>query len=328
MKFESISIHSANRVLSGGNSMSILKKMTMTGVGVALSLVLVACGGGSNGSSSSSSTNGGVTPSKLTIAVVASNETKQQTAAVKKTAKKLSNKLDMPVKTKLVKNSKTLLQDLKKKKVDVGFFPAADLSLADAASKSVKRYNYDRDSDADTDGKATTYRSVVLIKNDATMTSLSDLQDKTIATTAKSSATQYIWPAASLKQKGLDLAKDAKTVQTSSAKSMLNKVISGKADAALLYEGQLRKLIASDSKLLDEVTPLTYTKAVPNSTLAMRSDLSSKFENKFAKTFVKVAKSKSGNKALSRIYDNAGFMTASSTGLKEVRTWEKAAAKR
>jgi phosphonate transport system substrate-binding protein len=308
--------------------MNFFKKMTMTGVGVALSLVLVACGGGTNGSNSSSANNSGVTPHKLTIAVVATDQTKKQTAAVKTTAKKLSKKLAMPVKTKFVKNSKTLLQDLKQKKVDVGFFPAADLNLANAASKGVQRYNYDRDSDSETTGKATTYRSVVLVKNDATMTSLSDLQDKTIATAAKSSAAQYIWPAASLKQKGLDLATDAKTMQTSSAKSMLSKVISGKADAALLYEGQLQKLIASNSKLLEQVTPLTYTKKVPNSNLAMRSDLSRKFENKFAKAFIKVAKSKSGNQALSRIYDNEGFMTASSANLKAVRNWEKAAAKR
>lgn len=76
---------------------------------------------------------------------------------------------------------------------------------------------------------------------------------------------------------------------------------------------------------MSQVVPIYFTKAIPNDTISVRSDMNKAFRKKLAKAFISIGKSKEGKKLIESIYSHEGYDYTKDSGFNIVRKYDKIA---
>ena len=311
--------------------MKKFKKVLLGAVTVAAAVLATAC---SSSKSSSSSANG-YTPSKshpLTIQFVPSQAASTLEAKAKPLEKILSKKLGVPVKISMSTDYNTVVEAMKSKKVDVGFLPPDGYVLAHKQKAAdvllqALRYGIKQPGGKLTNKLVRSYRSEILVKKGSKIKSWKDLKGKKIAVQSSTSSAGYIFPIAELKEKGLDLTKkgNANLVTVTGHDQAVLDVLSGDVDAAFVFEDARNTVKADKPDIMSKVVPIYFTKAIPNDTISVRSDMSKSFRKKLTKDFESLRKDKKSLKIIESIYSHEGYTPAKDSDFNIVRKYDKMA---
>lgn len=102
-------------------------------------------------------------------------------------------------------------------------------------------------------------------------------------------------------------------------------VLNGDTDAAFVFEDARNTVKKDNPKIMSQVVPIYFTKAIPNDTISVRSDMNKAFKKKLAKAFIAVGKSKEGKKLIESIYSHEGYDYTSDSAFNIVRKYDKIA---
>lgn len=303
------------------------KKIITTSLLLLGAMGLTAC---SNNSEKSVNT---YTPKELNIQFVPSVQANKIEAKAKPLAKLLSKKLGIPVHVTVSTDNTALVESMASKKVDVGFLPSDAYVLAHKRKAAdpllqAMRYDYDEPSGKQNPNKLDSkYQSMIIVRKNSKIKSIKDLKGKKIAIQDPTSTTGYILPVAELYKKGINVVKDDNLVNVKGHDQGVVSVLNGDTDAAFVFK-DARNLVAKDEpNVFKEVKPIYFTKKVPNDTISVRSDMSSAFRKKLAKSMKEIVKTKEGAKILNNIYDHYGYKDAKDSDYNIIREYQSLAKK-
>ena len=268
------------------------KKIITTSLLLLGAMGLTAC---SNNSEKSVNT---YTPKELNVQFVPSVQANKIEAKAKPLAKLLSKKLGIPVHVTVSTDNTALVESMASKKVDVGFLPSDAYVLAHKRKAAdpllqAMRYDYDEPSGKLNPNKLDSkYQSMIIVRKNSKIKSIKDLKGKKIAIQDPTSTTGYILPVAELYKKGINVVKDDNLVNVKGHDQGVVSVLNGDTDAAFVFK-DARNLVAKDEpNVFKEVKPIYFTKKVPNDTISVRSNMSSAFRKKLAKSMKEIVKTK------------------------------------
>ena len=297
------------------------KKIITTSLLLLGAMGLTAC---SNNSEKSVNT---YTPKELNVQFVPSVQANKIEAKAKPLAKLLSKKLGIPVHVTVSTDNTALVESMASKKVDVGFLPSDAYVLAHKRKAAdpllqAMRYDYDEPSGKQNPNKLDSkYQSMIIVRKNSKIKSIKDLKGKKIAIQDPTSTTGYILPVAELYKK------DDNLVNVKGHDQGVVSVLNGDTDAAFVFK-DARNLVAKDEpNVFKEVKPIYFTKKVPNDTISVRSDMSSAFRKKLAKSMKEIVKTKEGAKILNNIYDHYGYKDAKDSDYNIIREYQSLAKK-
>lgn len=303
------------------------KKIITTSLLLLGAMGLTAC---SNNSKKSVNT---YTPKELNVQFVPSVQANKIEAKAKPLAKLLSKKLGIPVHVTVSTDNTALVESMASKKVDVGFLPSDAYVLAHKRKAAdpllqAMRYDYDEPSGKLNPNKLDSkYQSMIIVRKNSKIKSIKDLKGKKIAIQDPTSTTGYILPVAELYKKGINVVKDDNLVNVKGHDQGVVSVLNGDTDAAFVFK-DARNLVAKDEpNVFKEVKPIYFTKKVPNDTISVRSNMSSAFRKKLAKSMKEIVKTKEGAKILNNIYDHYGYKDAKDSDYNIIREYQSLAKK-
>ena len=303
------------------------KKIITTSLLLLGAMGLTAC---SNNSKKSVNT---YTPKELNVQFVPSVQANKIEAKAKPLAKLLSKKLGIPVHVTVSTDNTALVESMASKKVDVGFLPSDAYVLAHKRKAAdpllqAMRYDYDEPSGKLNPNKLDSkYQSMIIVKKNSKIKSIKDLKGKKIAIQDPTSTSGYILPVAELYKKGINVVKDDNLVNVKGHDQGVVSVLNGDTDAAFVFK-DARNLVAKDEpNVFKEVKPIYFTKKVPNDTISVRSNMSSAFRKKLAKSMKEIVKTKEGAKILNNIYDHYGYKDAKDSDYNIIREYQSLAKK-
>ena len=303
------------------------KKIITTSLLLLGAMGLTAC---SNNSKKSVNT---YTPKELNVQFVPSVQANKIEAKAKPLAKLLSKKLGIPVHVTVSTDNTALVESMATKKVDVGFLPSDAYVLAHKRKAAdpllqAMRYDYDEPSGKLNPNKLDSkYQSMIIVRKNSKIKSIKDLKGKKIAIQDPTSTSGYILPVAELYKKGINVVKDDNLVNVKGHDQGVVSVLNGDTDAAFVFK-DARNLVAKDEpNVFKEVKPIYFTKKVPNDTISVRSNMSSAFRKKLAKSMKEIVKTKEGAKILNNIYDHYGYKDAKDSDYNIIREYQSLAKK-
>lgn len=305
--------------------MKSLKKVLVGLLTVMVAVLVAAC---SNGSSSKTTSKSGYTPKSLTVQFVPSSQANTLEAKAKPLEKLLSKELGIPVKVSVSTDYNSMVEAMSSKKIDVGFLPPDGYVMAHKRGAAdvllqAQRFGVKQPGGKSTGKLVDSYSAQILVKKGSDIKTIKDLKGKKIAVQDVSSTSGYIFPIAELKEKGVDLEKDATLTTVKGHDQGVMAVLNGDADAAFTFE-DARNIVKGDvPDIMTKVLPMYKTKPIPNDTISVRSDMSKKFRTKLQNAFIKIAKTKSGHKIVSEIYRHEGYVKSKDSNFDIVREYSK-----
>lgn len=291
-------------------------------------ITLAACDKGSANKAKSD-----YVPKELTVQFVPSQNATTIEAKAKPLEKLLSKQLDIPVKVSVSTDYNTIVEAMGSKKVDVGFLPPDAYVLAHKHYDAkvlllAQRYDVTGADDHNSDKLVDFYRSQILVRKDSGIKSIQDLKNKKIAVQDTTSTSGWIYPAVGMYKKGVDVNRD--NIQTAQIKGHDQGVLSvynKDTDAAFVWQGA-RNLVKQDAPdIMEQVVPIYTSTKIPNDTITVRGDMSTKWQKKLTKAFEKVAKTKQGHAIVAEVYGHEGYTPAKDSDFDVVRDYNKTAKK-
>ncbi|WP_262316375.1 phosphate/phosphite/phosphonate ABC transporter substrate-binding protein [Lacticaseibacillus parakribbianus] len=297
------------------------KRIVMAGLSLAAVMSLAACGQSKKASAQDE-------PKQLNVQFVPSQQANTLEAKAKPLAKLLQKELGIPVKVSVSTDYNSIVEAMASNQVQVGFLPPDGYVQAHRQKAADVLLQAQRFAVVQPDGKTSdkltdSYRSEILVKTNGPIKSIQDLKGKKIAVQEATSSSGYIWPAAELKAKGIDVATQAKLVTVKGHDQGVMAVLNGDADAAFVWE-DARTVVQKDvPDVMQKLTPIYFTQPIPNDTISVAKSLKPAFRAKLAKAFMKIAKSKADHAIISEVYGHEGYVKSKDSNFDIVRTYEK-----
>lgn len=264
------------------------------------------------------------TPKSLTVEFVPSQNAQILNAKVKPLQKLLSDELEVPVKVHIATNYNTMVEGLKSKKIDIAFISPVSYTLAHdahAADVLLKSKGYLVDNKGNqTHHLVDYYRSQIVVRKDSNINHLKDLKDKRVALQDVESTSGYIYPLASLMEKGIKKS-DIQIQQVKGHDQGLIALLNHDVEAVATYQDARADLKKEYPNIYQETKVIYRTKKIPNDTISVRNDMSSKWKKKISKAFIDISHTKKGKHVISDIYGHQGYEKAKDSDFDTVRKY-------
>ncbi|MCY9806029.1 phosphate/phosphite/phosphonate ABC transporter substrate-binding protein [Lentilactobacillus senioris] len=296
-----------------------------------ISLLLLSVG--LTGCGKSSAKKGDYTPKKLTVEFVPSSNAGTIEAKAKPLEGLLKKELGIPVKVAVSTDYNTIVEAMGSKKVDVGYLPPDAYVLAHKQYNAkvllqAQRYGVKEPNDQSTGKLVDYYRSQILVRKDSGIKDIQDLKGKTIATQDTTSTAGWIYPAVEMLNHGVNINKDGiKTVQVKGHDQGVLSVYNKNTDAAFVFQGARLLVQGDEPDVMKKVVPIYTTGKIPNDTITVRGDMSSKWQKKISKAFKDIAKTKKGHQIISSVYSHEGYVDSKDSNFNIIRKYDKEATK-
>ncbi|MGX0673859.1 phosphate/phosphite/phosphonate ABC transporter substrate-binding protein [Staphylococcus hominis] len=264
------------------------------------------------------------TPKSLTVEFVPSQNAQILNAKVKPLQQLLSDELEVPVKVHIATNYNTMIEGLKSKKIDIAFISPVSYTLAHdahAADVLLKSKGYLVDNKGNqTHHLVDYYRSQIVVRKDSNMNHLKDLKDKRVALQDVESTSGYIYPLASLMEKGIKKS-DIQIQQVKGHDQGLIALLNHDVEAVATYQDARADLKKEYPNIYQETKVIYRTKKIPNDTISVRNDMSSKWKKEISKAFIDISHTKKGKHVISDIYGHQGYEKAKDSDFDTVRKY-------
>ncbi|MBS9538968.1 phosphate/phosphite/phosphonate ABC transporter substrate-binding protein [Staphylococcus hominis] len=264
------------------------------------------------------------TPKSLTVGFIPSQNAQILNAKVKPLQQLLSDELEVPVKVHIATNYNTMIEGLKSKKIDIAFISPVSYTLAHdahAADVLLKSKGYLVDNKGNqTHHLVDYYRSQIVVRKDSNINHLKDLKDKKIALQDVESTSGYIYPLATLMEKGIKKS-DIQIQQVKGHDQGLIALLNHDVEAVATYQDARADLKKDDPDIYQETKVIYRTKKIPNDTISVRNDMSNKWKNKISQAFINISHTKKGKQIISDIYGHQGYEKAKDSDFDTVRKY-------
>ena len=264
------------------------------------------------------------TPKSLTVEFVPSQNAQILNAKVKPLQQLLSDELEVPVKVHIATNYNTMVEGLKSKKIDIAFISPVSYTLAHdahAADVLLKSKGYLVDNKGNqTHHLVDYYRSQIVVRKDSNINHLKDLKDKKIALQDVESTSGYIYPLASLMEKGIKKS-DIQIQQVKGHDQGLIALLNHDVEAVATYQDARADLKKDDPDIYQETKVIYRTKKIPNDTISVRNDMSNKWKKKISQAFIDISHTKKGKQIISDIYGHQGYEKVKDSDFDTVRKY-------
>lgn len=290
------------------------------------------------------------TPTKVVLALVPSSNSNQLVDNAKPLADYLTKKLDVPVEAKVTPDYQAAVEALGAGQAQIGLLPSLQLSQAcekygaKPALQSIRtdKQGKDRNTYA---GMFTTNNPDKYCTNKAVkgpnghmycngtetttgpagLDSLAKIKGSKVAMQPTSSAAGYIFPAASLKEKGIDPAKDIQVITTKGHDNGINAVYKGDAEVATTFWDARDTLVKQYPDVGSKLVAFALTDEIPNDGVAFSGKLPSGFQKRIGDAMKEFGKTPEGKKTLQSIYQLDGFVDADVPALQKTSDLAKRA---
>lgn len=264
------------------------------------------------------------TPKSLTVGFIPSQNAQILNAKVKPLQQLLSDELEVPVKVHIATNYNTMIEGLKSKKIGIAFISPVSYTLAHdahAADVLLKSKGYLVDNKGNqTHHLVDYYRSQIVVRKDSNINHLKDLKDKKIALQDVESTSGYIYPLATLMEKGIKKS-DIQIQQVKGHDQGLIALLNHDVEAVATYQDARADLKKDDPDIYQETKVIYRTKKIPNDTISVRNDMSNKWKNKISQAFINISHTKKGKQIISDIYGHQGYEKAKDSDFDTVRKY-------
>lgn len=264
------------------------------------------------------------TPKSLTVGFIPSQNAQILNAKVKPLQQLLSDELEVPVKVHIATNYNTMVEGLKSKKIDIAFISPVSYTLAHdahAADVLLKSKGYLVDNKGNqTHHLVDYYRSQIVVRKDSNINHLKDLKDKKIALQDVESTSGYIYPLASLMEKGIKKS-DIQIQQVKGHDQGLIALLNHDVEAVATYQDARADLKKEYPNIYQETKVIYRTKKIPNDTISVRNDMSNKWKKKISQAFIDISHTKKGKQIISDIYGHQGYEKAKDSDFDTVRKY-------
>ncbi|WP_049379279.1 phosphate/phosphite/phosphonate ABC transporter substrate-binding protein [Staphylococcus hominis] len=264
------------------------------------------------------------TPKSLTVGFIPSQNAQILNAKVKPLQQLLSDELEVPVKVHIATNYNTMIEGLKSKKIDIAFISPVSYTLAHdahAADVLLKSKGYLVDNKGNqTHHLVDYYRSQIVVRKDSNINHLKDLKDKKIALQDVESTSGYIYPLATLMEKGIKKS-DIQIQQVKGHDQGLIALLNHDVEAVATYQDARADLKKDNPDIYQETKVIYHTKKIPNDTISVRNDMSNKWKNKISQAFINISHTKKGKQIISDIYGHQGYEKAKDSDFDTVRKY-------
>ena len=264
------------------------------------------------------------TPKSLTVGFIPSQNAQILNAKVKPLQQLLSDELEVPVKVHIATNYNTMIEGLKSKKIDIAFISPVSYTLAHdahAADVLLKSKGYLVDNKGNqTHHLVDYYRSQIVVRKDSNINHLKDLKDKKIALQDVESTSGYIYPLATLMEKGIKKS-DIQIQQVKGHDQGLIALLNHDVEAVATYQDARADLKKDDPDIYQETKVIYRTKKIPNDTISVRNDMSNKWKNKISQAFINISHTKKGKQIISDNYGHQGYEKAKDSDFDTVRKY-------
>ena len=264
------------------------------------------------------------TPKSLTVGFIPSQNAQILNAKVKPLQQLLSDELEVPVRVHIATNYNTMIEGLKSKKIDIAFISPVSYTLAHdahAADVLLKSKGYLVDNKGNqTHHLVDYYRSQIVVRKDSNINHLKDLKDKKIALQDVESTSGYIYPLATLMEKGIKKS-DIQIQQVKGHDQGLIALLNHDVEAVATYQDARADLKKDDPDIYQETKVIYRTKKIPNDTISVRNDMSNKCKNKISQAFINISHTKKGKQIISDIYGHQGYEKAKDSDFDTVRKY-------
>lgn len=264
------------------------------------------------------------TPKSLTVGFIPSQNAQILNAKVKPLQQLLSDELEVPVKVHIATNYNTMIEGLKSKKIDIAFISPVSYTLAHdahAADVLLKSKGYLVDNKGNqTHHLVDYYRSQIVVRKDSNINHLKDLKDKKIALQDVESTSGYIYPLATLMEKGIKKS-DIQIQQVKGHDQGLIALLNHDVEAVATYQDARADLKKDNPDIYQETKVIYRTKKIPNDTISVRNDMSNKWKNKISQAFINISHTKKGKQIISDIYGHQGYEKAKDSDFDTVRKY-------
>lgn len=154
---------------------------------------------------------------------------------------------------------------------------------------------------------STTYKSQILVRNGSGIKTVEDLKGKKIAFVEPSSTSGYLFPAALLREHGIDLEKDLEYLYAGGHDKALQLLLNGDVDAAATFADARQRYAKEFPDALDDTEVLVYTEDIPGVSVTVSSKMNEDTVKKLKDALTEIAESAEGKELLARLFDIHGF---------------------
>lgn len=169
------------------------------------------------------------------------------------------------------------------------------------------------------DGKPT-YRGQIVVMTDSGVSELADLRGKRVAFTDQTSTSGHYYPAAMLREAGLDPNADIEPLFAGGHDAAVLALVKGSVEAACCYDDARDKLVEMGFPDIKETTRVVaYTADIPADNVAVIKDLDSELVGRVKQGLLKLASSAEGQRVLMELYEVEGLVPAIDADYEPVR---------
>ncbi|NMH73135.1 phosphate/phosphite/phosphonate ABC transporter substrate-binding protein [Bacillus sp. RO2] len=295
-----------------------------------LAISLAACGSnnssGDNTNSNSDSATGGeqITPEKIVMGFVPSQESDTIADTVEPLADRLGEELGIEVEGRVMTDYTALIEAMGSNEVHVGFIPAFGYVLANeqyGAEVILKSIRYG----------SGTYKAQYIVRADSSIESFADLEGKIWAYPDAASTSGFLFPASQLMDEfDIASAQDLQTnffsdtVQSGAHDTAAIAVYEGDADVATTFEDVRTGLEEEYPDIMEKTKVIGYTDEIPNDTISVTKELDDELVQKIKDTFLSFNEDKDMIEIMNEVYSWDEISEATDEEYKIVKeTYEK-----
>ena len=195
----------------------------------------------------------------------------------------LERELDRPVDTIVTDNYAGLVERMKSKAVDIGWYGAFSYTAAQSELELEPVVIQRRE------GSGLFYHSVIVTRSDSGLASFEDLERATFAFVDRGSTSGFIIPYALFKSRGIEYEQYFGGVTFSGTHDdVLEDVMEGSADAGVLEDLTLRKWIDAGKLRPSDIRVLWRSEPLPGSPFAVRADLDDDLKSAFREAMLAI----------------------------------------
>jgi phosphonate transport system substrate-binding protein len=165
------------------------------------------------------------------------------------------------------------------------------------------------------------YCSQLVVASDSGITSVSDLEGKTIAISAFTSFASFIWPANFLVDNGLDPMLDVTWIQTGSYNASVEAVLNGDVDAAFIYKDARAYMTDQYPDIYDEVIYVLDTELIPMDTISVTPSMEQSLIDMIVQAFLNISNNPNKIDIMRDTYNHDGYAIALDSDYDLLRTY-------
>lgn len=153
----------------------------------------------------------------------------------------------------------------------------------------------------------TTYKSQILVRKDAGIKTLEDMKGKRVAFVEASSTSGYLFPAALMKENGIDPKNDIQVTFAGGHDKALQLLLNGDVDVATTFVDVRERYAKEFPDAMDKTEVLTYTDPIPGVSVTVSSKMSAEMVEKVQNALIAISKTEEGKELLTKLFNIYGF---------------------